>query len=245
MHVLVTRPEPEAWQTKSQLEKLGLQVTSAPLLTIAFNDIAYDAFDGASGVIATSKNGLRALALSGLIDKVLPLQVYAVGEETAAFAEDVKLRNITAGRGTAGDLVPVIAERHAGRAGPLIHLAGDYLAFDLAGALAEKNIKVAVLTVYRSIGADRLPPGVIAALKSGQINAVTLMSPRTAQIWGDLTEKHGLQSELNKIIHVCLSEAVAAQLPPNSQRRTEIAVQPKGQEMLALIGDLAAQFGQE
>jgi uroporphyrinogen-III synthase len=245
MHVLVTRPEPDVWQTKAEFEKLGLQVTSAPLLTIAFNDIAPGVFDGASGVVATSKNALRGLALSGLVDKVQPLQVYAVGEETAAFAEDLKLRNITAGRGTAADLVPVIAERHAGRPGPLIHLAGDYLAFDLAGALGEKNIKVAVLTVYRSIAAERLPPGVIGALKSGQINAVTLMSPRTAQIWGELTAKHGLQSELNNIIHVCLSQAVAVALPPNSQRRTEIAVQPKGQEMLALMGDLAAQFGQE
>ena len=245
MHVLVTRPEPEAWQTKSQLENLGLKVMSAPLQTITFNDIATDAFDGASGVIATSKNALRGLALSGLIDKVQPLQVYAVGEATAAFAEDLKLRNITAGRGTAEDLVPVIAERHMKRAGHLVHLAGDYLAFDLSGALAEKGIKVAVLTVYRAMAADVLPPGVVGALKTGKIDAVTLMSPKTAQIWADLTRKHGLQSELSKIIHVCLSDAVAAALPPNSQRRTEIAVQPKGQEMLALIGDLAAQFGQE
>ncbi len=244
MHVLITRPEPEAWQTQSQLEKLGLQVTSAPLLTIAFNDIASDAFDGASGVIATSTNGLRALAMSGLIDRVQPLQVYAVGEATAAFAEDLKLRNITAGRGTATDLLPVIAERHATRPGHLIHLAGDYLAFDLAGALGSKNVKVVAQTVYRSIAADRLPPGVVGAIKSGQINAVTLMSPRTAQIWVGLAAKHGVQTELNKVIHVCLSEAVATQLPPNSQRRTEIAVQPNGQEMLALMGELAAQFGQ-
>ncbi len=245
MHILVTRPEPEAWTAKSQLEERGLKVTNAPLLSISFNEIPPDAFDGASGVIATSKNAFRSLALSSLVDKVQPLQVYAVGEATAAFAEDLKLRNITAGRGTAADLVPVIAERHANRPGHLVHLAGDYLAFDLAGALAGKNIKVAALAVYRSVAADRLPQGVIGALRTGQIDAVTLMSPRTAHIWADLTEKHGLRSEINKIIHICLSEAVAAALPPNSQRRTEIAVKPQGQEMLALIGDLAAQFGQE
>lgn len=245
MHVLVTRPEPEAWETKAQLEEHGHKVTCAPLLEIAFNDIAPDAFDGASGVIATSKSALRALSISGLVDRVKPLQVYAVGEATAAYAEDLKLRNITAGRGTAADLVPIIAERHASRPGHLIHLGGDYLAFDLAGALAGKNIKVAVLTVYRSIAAERLPPAVVGVLKSGQIDMVTLMSPRTAGIWVELTTKHGLQTELNKITHVCLSEAVAARLPANSQRRTEIAVQPNGQEMLALIGHLAAQFGQQ
>ena len=125
MHVLVTRPVPEAWEFKAQLEELGLLATCAPLLEIAFNDIAPEAFDGASGVIATSKNGLRALALSGLVDKVQPLQIYAVGEATAAFAEDLKLRNITAGRGTAKDLLPIIMERHASRPGPLLHLAGD------------------------------------------------------------------------------------------------------------------------
>ena len=245
MHVLVTRPEPEAWQTKSQIEDRGHKATCAPLLEMTFNEISPDAFDGASGVIATSKNALRSLALSGLTDRVNPLQVYAVGEATAAFAEDLKLRNITAGRGTAADLVPIIAERHAKRPGHLIHLAGDHLAFDLAGTLAAQNVKVAVLTVYCSIAADRLPPGVVGALKTGQIDVVSLMSPRSAQIWADLAAKHGIQAEMNKVIHVCLSEAVAARLPANSQRRTEIAVQPNGQEMLALIDDLAAQFGRK
>lgn len=252
MHILVTRPLPDAWDMKARIEALGHTASLAPLIEIVPEEIAGDAFDGAAGIIATSQNGLRALAMSGLTSKVNRLQVYAVGEATAKLAADLKLPNITAGRGTAEDLVPVIAERHKDRPGRLVHLAGDHLAFDLKGALAGKGIDVQTLPAYRSVAADRLPPEVAGDLKRGRIHAVTLMSPRTATIWRQLAAKHGLQGEFGALVHLCLSEAVADTLQGTGEPGTgapfskvEVAAEPNMQEMLALIKGLAAQFGQE
>lgn len=242
MHFLITRPEPDAWKNKSQLENLGFEVTSAPLLEIVFDDIPPDLFDDASGVIVTSKNALRSLALSGLADKVKPLQVYAVGEATAEMAVDLKLRNITAGRGTAAELVPAIAERQASRRGAVIHLAGDHLAFDMAKALGEKGIKVSTQTVYRSVAAEKLPTDAVAWIKNGKINAVTLMSPRTASTWVKLAEKHGIAAEAARLVHLCLSDAVARALGPSSIEKIETASQPNEQEMLDLARKVAAEF---
>lgn len=245
MQVLVTRPLPDAWDMKSRIERLGPSAVLAPLLEIVPLELTIGQFDGASAIIATSQNGLRSLQLAGLIEQVKRLQVYCVGEATAKLAADMKLPNITAGRGTAADLVPVIAERQKARAGYLAHLAGDHLAFDLKGALGAQGLEVRELAAYKSAAADVLPLEAVAGIKTKRIGAVTLMSPRTAEIWTALAAKHGLQSELNKLVHVCLSQAVAdkLQLPPTA--RVEIAAGPNLEEMLILIKGLAAKPARE
>lgn len=240
MHFLVTRPLPDAWQNKAEIEKLGHQVTLAPLIDIVFEDLGADTFDGVSGVIVTSQNALRSLAFAGLADKVKPLQVYAVGEATALLAHELKLRNISAGRGTAEELVPFIVERQTGRAGKLIHLTGDHKAFDMKAALAEKGLAVDDVPAYRQVAAESLPGAVVGLIKSGAVGAVTLYSPRTAEIWAKLAAKHGFGANLATLIHFCLSDAVAARLPREEVRRIEIAAEPKNQEILALIKGLAA-----
>lgn len=241
MHILVTRPLPDAWDLQARLKRLGHEVTLSPLIEIVNEDLSLDQFEGASGLIATSQNGLRSLGLSGLAEKVRRLQIYAVGEATAKHAEDLKLPNITAGRGTAEELIPVIAERHKTRPGHLVHLAGDHLAFDVKAALAAQGIEVRPLQAYRAVAAERLPPEAVTGIKSGRIGAVTLMSPRTAEIWTALAARQGLQGELNKLIHVCLSQAVAAKLQLAPSARVEIAEEPNLEEMLLLIKGLAGR----
>ncbi len=240
MHILITRPLPDAWHMQGLVEKLGYRASLAPLIEIVPEPIDPGVFAGASGVIATSQNGLRSLHLAALTDLARPLQVYAVGEATAKHAVDLKLRNITAGRGTAADLIEVIAERHQTRKGHLVHLAGDHLACDIRQALAARGIEVRPVLAYRSVAATALPPEVVAQIKAGQIDAVMLMSPRTAEIWTRLAAKHGIQDQLNKMVHFCLSPAIAAKLQLAPEARIEIAVEPHMNEMLSLIKGLAA-----
>lgn len=245
MHILVTRPLPDAWDMQARLQRLGHEVTLSPLIEIVPEDLQLAQFEGASGLIATSQNGLRSLQLSGLTDKVKRLQVYCVGEATAKLAQDMKLPNITAGRGTAADLVPVIAERHKSRPGSVVHLAGDHLAFDLKGVLGAQGVEVREIPAYRSIAAEKLSPEALGGIKSNRISVVTLMSPRSAAIWTSLAAKHGLQGELSKLVHVCLSQAVADKLNLKPPALVEVAAEPKLDEILVLIKGLAAQRAQE
>ena len=240
MHILVTRPLPDAWETQAQIEKLGHQASLAPLLEIELAELTPESFEGASALIVTSQNALRSLSFSGLADKVRHLQVYAVGEATAKLAEDLKLRNITAGRGTAAELVPVVVERQASRKGRVLHLTGDHKAFDMKAALAEKGITVEDVLAYRQIKAAGLPVPVVALLKAGRLGAVTLFSPRTAEIWSGLARSHGLETEIKNLVHLCLSDAVAAKLPDIPEPQIQVAAEPTGREIVALIKGLAA-----
>lgn len=245
MHIIVTRPLPDAWDTQARLEPLGFTTTLAPLLEIVPEALDLQQFEGASGLIVTSQNALRSLQLSGLTDSVRRLQVYCVGEATAKFAVDLKLPNVTAGRGTAADLVPVIAERHKSRPGHLVHLAGDHLAFDLAGALAEHGIDVRAVPAYKSLAARSLPPAAVAALKTRRRTAIMLMSQRTAEIWSQLSTRLGLQDELSNCVHVCMSQAVASKLQLLPATRVTVAAEPNLAEMLSTLKALAAEAAQE
>lgn len=249
MHILVTRPEPDARDLQALLEGLGHEVTVSPLIEIVDEPLPPDVLDKASGLIVTSQNALRSLEHAGLAASTKTLPVYAVGEATARLATAMGMTQVIAGSGTGRELATTIAQRHAapqgGRSGPLVHLCGDHLAFDLGGALAFAGFTVRAVPAYRSVAIKNLSPQLVAALTSNNINAVMLMSPRTAAIWTTLTDKHGLQTKLGNLTHVCLSPAVAARLHLSPSPPLAIAREPRLEEMLVLIKGLAAHPARE
>lgn len=241
MHVLITRPERDAAGLKSRIEALGCEVTVAPLLEIQFCEIALNAFDGASGLIATSRNGLNALATSPASTKVRELPLFVVGPATAALARDLGFKSVHEGAGTAADLVPLIS-RHAARSGArLIHLAGNHLAFDLAGALKSAGIETRSIEAYRSVAATTLADPVQNLLSAGKFDAVVLMSPRSAQIWAGLAGSLPDQRASNQLVYICLSDAVAKCLRPIQPVKVEIAARPNSDEIIALVYRLAGK----
>ena len=258
MHVLLTRPDADAEPLKSRIEQLGHRVSLAPLLTIELQNIASTALQGASAIVATSRNGLRALAASPALSPALHLPLFAVGPATSAYARELGFVNILPGAGTAADLVPIIAANPAAKVGSIVHLAGVHLAFDLAGVLAQLGIRLTALPAYRSVAAETLDPGIAAGLEAKAFDAVILMSPRTAATWADLMQKPSFAAALTAMTHICLSDAVAAEvrdkLPqkypgsplasPNAAR-IEVAAKPKTEEILALVSRLAAQSNPE
>jgi uroporphyrinogen-III synthase len=209
MHVLITRPKADAQDLKQRIEALGCAVSIAPLIKIEYLPIAADALVNAVGIIATSRNALAALENSEAVGSARKLPLYAVGKATAQVAHRLGFENVITGAGTAADLVPHIVAHNRSKSGALIHLAGDHLAFDLKSALLEKSIPVQQITAYRSLAAQSLPPNVCADLASDAIDAVILMSPRTAQTWCELVTKLALQVNTAGLTYICLSEAVA------------------------------------
>ena len=61
MRLLVTRPEPDALKLRAALEERGHEATVEPLLQVSFDDADPIDLDGVQALIATSRNGLRAL----------------------------------------------------------------------------------------------------------------------------------------------------------------------------------------
>ena len=241
MRVLITRPEPDASELAGQLASIGVDAALAPLLSIVYEPIEPAALAGASALVATSRNALQALNRSQALSAARKLPVFAVGPATSALAKQMGFPVVISGPGTASALVATIQD-HTARLGegPLVHLAGDSLAFGLAAELARSDIVLNVIPAYRSRPINALPKAVIDGLAAGHFDAVILMSPRTAQVWQRLIGQAGLAESLGQLTHVCLSAAVADKLQIRSKLKIVVAHEPNGQEIVSLIARLAA-----
>lgn len=242
MRVLVTRPEPDATAMKAHLVAQGHEVLIEPLMEIRFDDLDPIELDGVQALIATSRNGLRALAASPELDAARRLPLFAVGPGTAATARGLGFEIVIKGPGTGRELVAFIADGVDVNGGSLLHLAGDVLAFDFASELARLGFHVLQPVVYVAEPAARLSGSIATRLRGGQIDGVFLLSPRTAQIYADLIARHDLTDAIRDAAHFCISAATAERLKTLGQLKIEIAEAPNLKEVLALTARAAPQL---
>lgn len=246
MHILITRPEPDATEMKSALEQLGHEVSIDPVMRIEPLPIPVEALRDVQALIITSRNALRALAQSEARATALQLPVYAVGPGSAELARAHGFHNVIAGAGSARELKPLIVARAVRGNGPLVHIAGEELAFDLAAALSADGFAVRTVTAYRAVAAPVLAPSTARNIADGIIDAVILMSPRAAATFSKLvTEAASKEPAINecasRLTYLCLSRNVAEALGSPPPGRIEIAAMPNSAAMLAAVARVATQ----
>lgn len=238
MRLLVTRPESEAHATAKMLRSAGHEVLVEPMLIVQpVRDVALP-LDGVDALIVTSANALRALEHHPEIDRLMALPLFAVGTATGELATRMGFRSVTAGPGTVGELMAVIQGAVAPKR-TLLHLAGDVLAADLETPLVRTGLALRSAVVYRTTEQNRLSAAAEAALRSGGVDGVILMSPRTARVFAALCRAAGLT--LDGVAHYCLSEACAQSLGPDA-RNIRIAATPELSALLKLIAEDTAQL---
>lgn len=241
MHVLITRPEGDGETLKERIEQLGCRATLAPLVNIVFETIPLSALRGATALIATSRNALRALAASPALHAAVALPLYTVGPGTTAIARELGFNDVREGPGTGAELVPMLTADGRTKGGSFVHLAGNVLAFDLKTALAGQGINIKTVPAYRTVAVENLSPAVTEALRNRDIDAVILMSPKTTEAWLRLAAEVLVPAALSGMNHLCLSEAVAKALKAQlAAGNIYVAARPNLEEMLALVKRLAA-----
>ncbi|MGE0232907.1 MAG: uroporphyrinogen-III synthase [Flavobacteriaceae bacterium] len=154
MRVLVTRPEEDAARTAARLAKAGHQPVVAPLFAIRPTGARVDAA-GASGVLLTSRNGIRALTKDEL-SMLAKLAVFAVGDATARAAREAGFRNVTSATGDSVGLVRIVRREISPHTGVLLHIAGAHVAGDVAGALRRAGFTVRRIVAYEAVSDEQL-----------------------------------------------------------------------------------------
>jgi uroporphyrinogen-III synthase len=244
MHILITRPEPDASAWRTKFEARGITASVDPLLQIEFLPPAHLDLEAVQALIATSRNGLRGLAQSPDLKRAITLPLYTVGPGTAELARELGFMTIRTGSAAARDLVDIIAATAPVDGGALVHLTGDKLAFDLAAALATHGHEVRRLVVYRSRPAGRLQEHTIEALRTGSIDTVMLMSPLSAKTFLSLGRDAHLLEPYQQLVYVCLShnikQLVADMIPECAPQNIHVAGMPNSDAMFTLIERLAA-----
>ena len=231
MRLLVTRPEPGGERSAAMLRARGHEVLLAPLLRI---EAVADADLGAppwAAILLSSANAARAIAAHPQIGALIALPVLAVGQRSAEAARAAGFIDVQSADGDAQNLAQVAATRFAGSHTPLLYLAGEERARDLAGELGELSVRTVV--VYRAVKITSLPAAVRAALIADQLDGVLHFSQRSAEAYIACARVVGLLDKALAPIHYCLSPRVASPLAGAANIR--IASRPEETSLLDLV----------
>jgi uroporphyrinogen-III synthase len=243
MQFIVTRPDRDAIDLGHAIEALDHHAILAPLLAMQATG-AKLSFDGVQGVIATSRNALRALADGPYLSQAIRHPVFVVGAASAAMARRLGFSDVRAGETGARDLTALISANCAAAAGSLLYLSGDVVAFDLEPPLRAAGYDVRRQVVYHAVAATALPDAAVAALRGGADTGVLLMSRRSALVFVRLMEDLAMGAAARELCYICMSAAVADALteglgvPPSG--RLLVADRPTSEEMLALVKELSS-----
>jgi uroporphyrinogen-III synthase len=237
MRILVTRPEPDGERTAGTLRARGATVLVAPLLRMALVEQA-DLGPGPWGAIAmTSANAARAIMQHPRLGELLALPVFTVGRRTAEAARAAGFSSVSSADGDQRDLARLIGAQHVGKL-PLLYLAGEDRAGDLAAAVAGYGITTKTAVVYRAAQPTRFPPAVAAALMAGEVDGVLHFSRRSAEAFVACGKVAGLLDRALAPIQYCLSQAVAEPLSAAGAGRIAIAERPDEASLISLVVSL-------
>ena len=231
MRLLLTRPEEDAARFAEKSRALGHDVLVAPMLRVEFFEGANVALEGIDAILATSANGVRALARRTSRRDVA---LYAVGPQTAETARAAGFVHVK----TAGGDAKRLAEAVCGwlpAGSRLFHAAGAEAGGKLADDLKAKGYRVTRETLYAVRAADKLPDAASAALARRALDAVVQFSPRSAAVFAACVEKEGLAGACAHLIAICISQATAEKLARLPFKSVRVAERPDETALLAAL----------
>lgn len=206
--VLITRPVEDAAETARMAEALGFAPVIAPVMAV--HDVAATLPDPAlyKAIIFSSANGVRSFERRMLGAAYAHLPVFAVGEHTALVARNAGFTTVHSGAGTMESLIPVI-QRELNVPARLLHLRGrdrredprQYLALTDGWAFDD-------VILYETRGVERFDPAVVAALRSGAVQAVVLYSAKSADCFVSALRQDWPEATLPGTKALCLADSV-------------------------------------
>lgn len=227
---LITRPREDAEGVARELRQRGFEVMTEPLLSIApVPGLRLD-LTGVQAVLATSANGVRALA-AATSERGLP--VLAVGDASARCARDLGFVSVESAGGDADSLVALVRARLDSRAGSLIHAAGTAVAGDISGTLLRDGYTVRREVLYTASTAESFSEALLGTLADKSIDIALFFSPRTAATFVTLARRVGI--ECGSVAAYGLSPAVAEKLSGLLWRCIRVAERPDQAALLAAI----------
>lgn len=235
---LVTRPREESESLAAALAARGVRAIVEPMMQVQFHSARPPALTGVQAILCTSANGVRALARQ-TDQRRVPL--FAVGDATASRARAEGFAIILSAGGTVNDLARLAAKRLRPQDGPLLHVAGDTVAGDLAGVLRAEGFAIERSVLYEARPVAMLSETAVGALRGGAIDFALFFSPRTAAIFVGLAASAAVGPCCRSITALSISAAADEALGELSWDNRRIAEMPNQRALLALLDRILAE----
>lgn len=219
MKIAITRALPEAENTAAAIRARGAAPIIAPLLRI--QPLDYEpSTEGAQAILFTSTHGVAFADARAA--RAIP--VLTVGDATARAARAAGFADVRSADGDAAALAALAARTLDPAAGKLIHIRGEHVAGDVAGALEAAGFVVDRRIAYTAEQTPYLPKALAQPL-----DVVLFYSARAASAYRALgAPQAGARTA------ACMSPAVAEAAGPG-WARVIVSNQPREDSLLAAI----------
>lgn len=228
--VLVTRPEPGAFETAGRITALGFTPIMASVLAIRPITARLPARNAIVAILLTSGSAIAALP-----EEYHTLPVLTVGDGTAARARAAGFGQVFSADGDATSLAALVAERLRPQGGGLLLAVGKFQGQALAEDLRAAGFRVLRRAVYTTAPARDLTPAVVEALRAGTVCAALFFSAETARQFARLAQQAGVAETFRTVDAVSIGRPAAVALEALPWRRISVAARPNQDEMLALL----------
>ena len=232
MRLLVTRPRDDAEAFAGLLRARGHETIVAPIMEVHPLPGPHLSCEGVQAVLATSANGVRALAAR---TARRDLTVYAVGPQTAEAARMEGFADVVNSAGDSTQLVETVASQADPKNGMLLHAAGAETAGRVKQALTARGFTVETIALYEALPVPQLPAIAQTALREAAVDGVLLFSPRSAKTFSTLVREAKLEEACAQLVAFCISAATAEALTPLTFSRVAVAGTPNQDAILDLI----------
>lgn len=229
--ILLTRPRPESEKLAAEVAARGFQPVIEPMLRIAPLEISLPDMKSFAAIVFTSGNAVDIFA-QRITERSLP--VYAVGDATAIKAEEAGFPDVRSAGGGIEDLNRMLAQTEFAPCAKILHISG----YDIAGEVESRGAVVERIPVYRSEKPENFSAMCRGMLEEERIAAVLFFSPRTAEAFAGLIERHGLRQSLVPVKALCISDSVVKSLSDLPFREKCTASHPDREGMMVLLDEL-------
>jgi uroporphyrinogen-III synthase len=231
--VLITRPQNESEEFASAVSLLGYDPMIEPLLSVEYRPVDLSSEPQPQALIATSPHAFHAGTPAGW--KSLP--VFVMGETSLQRARADGYTDVISSGGDFQFLVEVV-KRKLAPGSRVLYLRGESIRHDLKARLEHYCVDEKI--IYAMQEKTVLAGPVAQALKSGRVQVITFFSARTAAIFRDLADVHGLSGSVKDIKTLCLSPAVLDSIKSLPWKEAKIASRP---DRMGMLGGLQTWIG--
>ena len=222
--ILITRPEDQAQNLKSDLEQLGFEVLLSPMLEIEFLDFSLPDLADYDGYIFTSVNAVRAVTASAFDQNKA---AYCVGNKTQDYLCDTGWSCVKKNSRN----IEILEKDMFGVTGRFLHLSG----VDVVRPLNVKDVAVDVLPVYKAHKKTKFSPEIAERLTQQGVDVVMFYSARTGQAFAEAVQAAGCTSALKATKALCLSDLVVHSIEHLPWQYVHVAKEPDGDAMVSAL----------
>jgi uroporphyrinogen-III synthase len=192
--------------------------------------------EGVQAILATSANGVRALARR---TSERDVAVFTVGPQTLEAAREAGFMTVDQAGGNASALAQVVQASLRPDHGVLLVATGRERPDEIEIKLATAGFTLRVEELYEASDIPQLSPEAARALANDEVDAVMLFSPRSARLFASQIQSAKLERNCACVLALCISEAAAAALSLLHFAGCRIAARPDRDAMLQLLDEAA------